>query len=135
MKSDDVKAKLAEARKAKEERQKAREGDAEARELAILELEEKLEAEHGARGVMFEIVDTVEGPIAVKLGEAVLHTRFQQSKMTDAELDEYVRPCVVHPSKEKYLEIVGRRPAIALRCASALATLFGVKADVDSGKF
>jgi hypothetical protein len=40
-----------------------------------------------ARGVFFEIVETVEGPIAVKLGEGVLHTRFQASKVDDAAIE------------------------------------------------
>lgn len=135
MAHEDVKAKLAAARKAREDREKAEAEKAEARELEVLELEERLEKELGPRGVDFEIVETIEGPIAVKRGEAILHQRFQSSKVDEASIDAYVRPCVVHPAKEKYLEIVGRRPGVAVRCASALATLFGVKADRDTGKY
>jgi hypothetical protein len=132
----DVKERLAAARAAKEAKEKAAREAAEARELEILELEAKLEADLGPRGAFFEIVSTLEGPIAVKLGEGVLHTRFQAAKdITDTVLHDYVFPNVVHPAKEKYLEIVARRPAIALRCASALATLYGLKADADAGKF
>jgi hypothetical protein len=127
--------KLAAARAAKETRQNAAKEAAAAKELALLELEERLEKEHGARGAFFEMFDTVEGPVAVKLGEAVLHTRFQASKMEPSDLHDYVHPCVVHPSKEKYVEIVDRRPAIAQRAALALATLYGVKANEDAGKF
>ncbi len=127
---------LAAARLAKEKKEAAARVAADARELEVLELEAKLEGELGPRGAFFEIVETLEGPIAVKLGEAVLHTRFQGAKdITDTVLHDYVFPCVVHPAKEKYLEAVGRRPAIALRCASALATLYGLKASDTAGKF
>ena len=132
----DLKEKLAAARAAKEAKEASAREAAEARELESLELEAKLEKELGPRGVSFEMIDTVEGPVAVKLGEAVLHTRFQSSKdINDAAIHDYVFPNVAHPSKEKYLEIVARRPGIALRCAGALATLYGVKASNDAGKF
>jgi hypothetical protein len=131
----DIQAKLAEKRAAKEEREAARVAEGVHKELLILELEEKLEKELGARGSFFEIVDTVEGPIALMLGAAVLHTRFQASKVTDQDIHDYVFPCVVHPEKEKYLEIVGRRPGVALRCANALAILYGAKANADAGKY
>jgi hypothetical protein len=133
----DLKEKLAAARKAKEERDAARAAKREEAELAVLELEAKYEKELGPRGVDFEIVDTVEGPIVVKLGEAVLHTRFQSKgdKYTDADVFDYVDPCVVHPSKEKFREMIGRKPVFAVRCASALATLFGAKSDEDNSKF
>jgi len=132
---EDVKERLAAARKAREDRAKAEADAAVARELEVLELEDKLVKELGPRGVEFEIVETVEGPIAVKRGEAVLHQRFQTSKVDEAAIDEYVRPCVVSPAKEKYLEIVNRRPGIAVRCASALASLYGVKSERDTGKY
>lgn len=131
--------KLAALREAKQKREEAAREAAELRELEVLELEEKFTADLGARGVQFEIVETVEGPIVVKLGESVLHTRFQDAvskdKINDATVDQYVFPCIVHPTKEKYREIVGRRPALALRCASALSTLFGAKDATDAGKF
>ncbi|MBX3218919.1 MAG: hypothetical protein KF795_00285 [Labilithrix sp.] len=131
----DTTDRLAAARAAKEAKEIAAREAAAARELEVLELDGRLEQELGPRGAYFEIVETLEGPIAVKLGEAVLHTRFQASKIQDADVHEYVFPNVVHPSKEKYLEIVGRRPGVALRCANALATLYGAKANGEAGKF
>ncbi len=136
MSAETVKERLDAARAAKEKKEAAAREAADARELEVLELEAKLEGELGPRGAFFEIVETLEGPVAVKLGEAVLHTRFQGAKdITDTVLHDYVFPNVVAPAKEKYLEIVGRRPAIALRCASALATLYGLKANDTAGKF
>lgn len=131
----DIKERLAKARDAKAKKEKAEAEAAEARELEVLELEASLEKEYGPRGTGFEIVETVEGPIAMKLGEAVLHTRFAGSKVDEPAIHEYVFPCVVHPAKERYAEIVARRPGIGLRCANALATLFGAKANADAGKF
>ena len=131
----DVKERLAKAREAKAAKEKAAAEAAEMLELETLELETSLEKEHGPRGFGFEIVETPEGPIAVKLGDSVLHKRFSESKIDEASMHDYVYPCVVHPAKDKYLEIVGRRPGIVLRCANALASLFGAKANADAGKF
>lgn len=127
--------KLAEARKAKEHREAVQRSREEDQELVVLQLEEKLETVCGPRGKQFEIVETLEGPIAVRLGEGVLHTRFQASKMEETDIHDYVFPNVVHPSREEYLAIVARRPGVALRCASALATLYGAKAGSDAKKF
>lgn len=131
----DVKTRLAAARAAKEKRDAEAKAAADARELEVLELEEKLESMYGPRGQAFEIVETIDGPIAVKLGEAVLHTRFQASKVSDTDINDYVFPCVVHPPRETYLALVAKRPGLGLRCASALATLFGAKDARDAGKF
>lgn len=130
-----VKDRLKAAREEKAKREATAHSAAEARELATLELESKLSAELGERGVHFEIVETVEGPVAVKLGEAVLHQRFQNSKVTETDIHDYVFPCVVYPTQPAYLELVGRRPVIAVRCANALAGLFGAKAADAEGKF
>lgn len=134
--SDDIKARLDAARKAKEAKATAAREAAELHEVELFELESRLEKEHGSRGKDFEIVETVEGPIAVKLGEGVLHTRFQGAKdINETTIHDYVFPCVVHPAKEAYLAIVGRRPGVALRCALALSALYGTKAGDDAGKF
>jgi hypothetical protein len=126
---------LAAARAKKVERERAKAEAAEARELEVLNLEEELEAKYGPRGQGFEIVDTVAGPIALRLGESILHQRFQSAKLDDASVDEYVRPCIVSPSLDKYTAIIGARPAIAYRCATALATLYGAKDADDTGKY
>lgn len=130
-----AKERLALAREEKAKREAERVALADARELEILELEAKLEGELGPRGEAFEIVETVEGPIAIKLGEAVLYQRFQASKFTEADTNDFVFSCVVHPSQAKYQEIVGKRPGIAGRCALALGSLFGVRREADAKKF
>lgn len=121
----DAKAKLEEQKRAK----------ALELEEKTLELELKYESELGPRGVFFEVVDTIEGPVVIKLGEAILHKRFSESKVTPTDVHDYVTPCVVHPSREEYLQLVDRRPAIEMRCATALAALYGAKRQADEGKF
>jgi hypothetical protein len=135
MNNVDVKEKLAAARASKDAREKMKAEETASRELEVLELEERFEKELGPRGSFFEVVETVDGPIVLKLGEAVLHTRFAESKVTPNDIHDYVFPCVAYPTKEKFLEIVGRRPGLALRCANALATLYGAKANAEAGKF
>lgn len=120
---------------AKEKLEKLRAEDAKKRAVEVLELELKFEGEIGPRGSQFEIVETVDGPIVVRLGEGILYERFTASKVTPADVHDFVYPCVIHPAKEKYLEIVARRPDIASRVAHALMNLFGSRHKDDSGKF
>lgn len=131
----DIKAKLAAAREAKAKRDEEALAKAEAAELALLELEERLTDELGPRGEEFEIVETPDGLVAIKLGDSLLHKRFSNSKCTDEDVFAYVDPCVVHPSTEAFRAMAGKRPAIVVRCASALASLFGAKDAADAKKF
>lgn len=135
---EERKTKLAVLRALAEEREAAR---AEARELAELEgleLECRFEKELGPKGQSFAIVDASElgeGFIVVKLGEEVLWKKYKSSKMEPGDTHDFVYPCVAHPSRERYVEIVARRPFLAERSASALATLYGVKLRTEEGKF
>jgi hypothetical protein len=119
-------------------REIARQADRDAAELERLELEERFERElRGRKGQAFMIVDASdlgEGHVVVKLGEDVLFTSFTKSKMNVVDVDAFVTPCVVYPSLDQYRQIVKRRAFIGDRCASALGTLYGVKAAEDAGK-
>ena len=129
---------LAAARAEKAKREEARQAERNAAELAKLELEEKLEKELGGPlGRAFAIVDVSElgeGHVAVKLGLDVLWNTFKASKMSVADVDAFVAPCVAHPSVDEYRAIIRRRPYIADRCAAALAKLYGADADEKAGK-
>lgn len=106
-------------------------------EVEALELELRLEGEIGPKGKMFDVVDVsdlLESPIGIRLGDSVLHKRFTTSKMTQEDAEAYVAPCVVHPSKEKFLELAQMHPAVVDRCAGALAALFGLKIRDNAGK-
>jgi hypothetical protein len=131
----DLKDRLAKAREEKAKRDKAAEEARDAAELQMLELDEHFSKELGARGLEFEIVGTALGPVVLKRGEAILQTRLSNSKMTDADVVEYITPCVVHPAKEAFLGMLDKQPLIANRCALALATLFGAKANDEAGKY
>lgn len=129
---------LAAARALKAARDVALEGERQLAELQGLELEERFTKELlGRRGVAFMIVDASdlgEGHIVLKLGEDVLWNTFKASKMNVVDTDSFVCSCVVFPSVDAYRAIVKRRAFIGDRCASALATLYGVKAETDAGK-
>lgn len=128
---------MAELRAKKDAIDAAREVARKVRAVEEMELEVRFDGELGSRGTMFELVDSGdldEGFIVVKLGPEVLWKRFTSSKTTNEDVHELVRPCVVHPSPAKYDEIVARRPALGVRAANALATLFGVKSETNAGK-
>lgn len=115
----------------------AREVLRKAREVEELELEVRFDAELGPRGSHFEIVNSGElneGCIVVKLGEEVLWKRFQNSKMSQDDAAALVRPCVVYPDLSKFEEITARRSHLVVRCANAVATLYGVKLEANAGK-
>ena len=127
---EEIRAKLAAARAAQAARDDAAAAEADAAELELFELVEKFEKELGREGRAFAVVDATdlgEGHIVLRLGEGVLWKTYAASKMNVVDTDAFVLPCVVHPTKEVYREIVMRRGFIADRCANALATLYGVK--------
>lgn len=134
----DVAARRAELIAKEEARQKDREAARQKAELELLEIVDKYETEIGPRGQRFQVIDATalgEGLIVLKLGEEVLWKRYTASKMTDADTFDFVFPCVVHPAKELFAEIVSRRGAIAGRCAKALGELYGLKFKEEEGKF
>lgn len=138
---DDRKAELAEKRKHREEAEEQRRKDA---ELEELELEDRFCESHGRRGSNFEILDFTEqneGFVVLTRGEAVLHKKFKaavekaEASVPDQALKDYVLPCVVHPSHDKFLELASRLPIAWNRCANAEYTLHGARRKVESGKF
>jgi len=134
---------IAELREAKAKRDAAREEKEEkANELEYLELEAKFDAELGPRGRAFEIINATslgEGFIVLKLGSGILWRNFEKALQKKdgpsvVDVESLIIPNLVHPSPEKYRQIVMDRPFVADRCASALGDLYGVKAEHDKGK-
>src|SRR5690348_7320700 len=75
----------------------------------------------GARGKAFEIVETPDGPIVVApLGQMVTFKKFSDSKKLTADIENFVLPHVKHPDAKTYLDMIGKRPVYAVRCANAL---------------
>jgi hypothetical protein len=132
-------AKLAKARQAKIDREQTAVDAAKARELEALELEEKYTAVLGTRHVTWDMLTTSEGTFIVKLGEPVLWKRIRakfkgDNEPTIEEIHGFVMPCLVYPSIEKFLEITGRRVAVATVLAGLLADLYGAKEIDTRGK-
>ena len=128
---------LEELRARKAKRQDAAAKDAEARELATLLLEEKLEAELGGpRGRAFQIIDIAGEPlVAVKPGPSVLVKQLRESKGNLDDLQRFVVPCLVQPDKTTFAEIVERHGLALVRVADALVDLFKGEADVEGKKY
>lgn len=140
-KESDLQKRLRAARERKVEREGKHTEELECYELAVLELEEKLEGEGlGKCGVDFLVVDGAsEGPIAVKLGPSLLYTRFQASMAggkdpRPEDVFAYVFPCIAYPTPDAFKMINERRPHITMRCANALTVLFGAKEDTTRSK-
>lgn len=129
---------LAELQAKKAAREAKRLVDGDAQELALLEAEQKYVDQNLERGRDFEIIDCQEHGepvIVIKRGAAVVYTKFAASKMGPTDLDAFVTPNLLEPDVATYRAIVERRPQIAVRCGNAVATLYGVKKEADSGKF
>lgn len=131
----DFQARYERALERRAEKDKAAEQARRMRLVELEELEERLERELGGpRGSKFDIVDTVEGPIAVQLGPSVLHKRFRESKMGEPDVHDFVAPCVVHPEVARFNEIASVRPGVLVDVANVLADLYAAKTEVVAGK-
>lgn len=124
--------KIAEFQAAKAEREAA---DAKRLREEVEDLEMRFDAELGPRGQDWEIVETPDGAIVVAIGTVVAWKKFSESKMTMLDVENFVRPLVKYPEAARYMALVDKRPAYAVRCANALATLYGAKGDQTTGKF
>ena len=137
---DPIDAELEQLRTAKAERTKARALERKKFELEWLKLEAKFEAELGPMGQKFELIDCTDigcGIVAVKRGETVVYKRFVTTKEKDEKaIEEYVLPCIVHPTPAEFQAIINTQaPEVLGRCATAVHRLFGAKSDDDRGKF
>jgi len=137
----DLQKRLHEARQRKIARDQAAQEEVERHELAVLELEEKLEAEGlGRCGTDFIVVDGgAEGPIGIKLGPSLLYTRFQAAMAggkdpRPEDVFAYVFPCVCYPKPDAFKALNEKRPHLTMRCANALTVLFGAKEDTTRSK-
>lgn len=143
--AEDLKAKLAEIKGARAKLAK----DAEPTEEDLLRAEIEREelalandkmiasavSEYGELGVMIATVDTSAGVVIVKRPNALLFRKFQdEGKFTTAAFHKLVSPCVVCPSPDRFEQVINELPAVLSRCADAVATLAGAKAQEQEGK-
>jgi len=135
---------LVEARAAKAERDAKREEATKLRELLVLDLEAKLDAELGPRGREFEIVEfeQLDKVIAVKRPDPVLAKQMRKAQekkhgATHEDHVDYVRKHVVYPPPSEATDLwrwFGEHQAAVYELALALMKLEGVRLDEKGGK-
>ena len=133
-------AKLARLREAKAARDQAVEAQKQAREIELLELEERFERELGQKGRAWGIVEVPESPIVLKTPELVTFKRYQAANEGDktAGVEEqamYVAPSVVFPDRAVFAQITAARPGVLVRCAGVLNSLALGREEDARGKF
>ncbi len=138
-----IEEKLALAREKKAKREAAVEVASQARELEILELEEEYETKFGPRGNSWELIDTVEGPVVIRLGESVLFKKFNaevdaastnKKPVEIAHQHNFVLPNVLHPDPDKFKAMVAKRPGMLGVLSTRLWALYNGRANENAGK-
>ena len=104
------------------------------REIEAAELLERFETE-GERGVDFDLVETVAGPIVVKRPHPATFKKFRDGgKYSSAAIEDFVRPCVAHPSKTELGPIIERFPGVVDELADVAFALARGRSKRVSGK-
>lgn len=120
-----------------QERAAKRASEAEAREVQALTLEEKYEQELGPLGVAFAIVRTLQGPVVVKRGPAVLFKRLRDAPKGAPSLDDieaFVKANVVYPEPAAFNALVEAHAGILVACSDELIALYRAQTLDTQGK-
>lgn len=92
-----------------------------------------LEAEHGAKNIA--TISTEMGLIVLKRCGTLRYRRFQdQDNSKTEDVEKLVGPCVIHPNRARFNEIMERLPGALVPCANQIARLAGVKIKEVEGK-
>lgn len=103
------------------------------REAADAEAIAKATAEHGAGKIA--IVETDLGVVIVKRPNPVLYKRFRDKESAKtADLEQLVRPCLVHPDPSRWDAMLEEQPATLDRVADRVVFLAGFRGKELSGK-
>jgi hypothetical protein len=134
--SNDRRAKLLEARALRETAAIAKQQE---HELVCLELEAKFCEELGPRGQAWDMCNEDntcgEGPICIRLADAVAHKAWQASGSAPEDKERYVTPWIIFPDRFTATAILGRRPELLSRAVMTLNRLFGYSQGVLQGKY
>jgi hypothetical protein len=136
--TEELRARIAAARKQKQQTEEKREALKQTpaeleRELAKAEREAKeaetlleLESKHGKDKIGY--IETDLGMVVLSRPHAALFRRFQdQDKATVLEVEKLVRPCVIHPTKERFDMMCEEQPMILARAAEVVSRLAGFR--------
>jgi hypothetical protein len=103
------------------------------REASDAEAIAKATAEHGAGKIA--TIATELGVVIVKRPHPAHYKRFRDKGETkSADLEQLVRPCLVHPDASRFDQILNEQPATLDRCADQVVTLAGFRGKELSGK-
>lgn len=92
-----------------------------------------LEAEHGRDKI--GTVETDMGVIVLKRPGSLRYKKFQDLENAKTfDVEKLVRPCVIHPDKNRFDLICEELPATLLRCGNRVAELAGTRHRELSGK-
>lgn len=135
---EELRARIAAAKKRKQEAEDTREAMRQtpeelAKEASRAERDAKdteklleLEAKNGKDKVA--AVRTDLGMVILSRPNSTLFRRFQdQEKATTLEAEKLVRPCVLHPDKDRFDIMCEEQPMILSRCAERVAKLAGLR--------
>lgn len=93
-----------------------------------------LEEEHGELGKKIAYAVTDRGLVVVKRAAGVVWNRWQNSKRKDADHEQFVRSCRIHPTEDEFDAIVDEQPGVIISLAAKLTDLYGARQEEDSGK-
>lgn len=108
----------------------AREQAARVQHLADLEAIAKAQDELGEQGLHFSVLETPLGVIILKRPHEAMMRRFNDAGLSKqglraAALDQLLRPSIVHPSLDRYDEIVKEFPGFSAIAANRVYELAG----------
>jgi len=118
---------------------KAERLEAERRAVADEEAIARLEEEHGPLDKAIAVVYTDLGAVVVRRAKPPAYKRFNEhitrENAKPFELSEQlVFACLLYPTREAFGAMVEAQPFTLIRCANAISTLAGVRAQEVAGK-
>lgn len=93
-----------------------------------------LEEEHGELGKKIAYATTEKGIVVVKRAPGVVWNRWKNSKMKDADDEEFVRRCRIYPNEDEFDAIIDEQPGVVQSLIQLLTKLYGFKREEEAGK-